>query len=486
MREKLVGGRGDFRPDSDFDPIELSKGIEVEYEHTGDRAIAKEIAKDHLTEHRDYYKELARMEAELERRPNPKPYEITLKQLGGAGRLKAMIGAKNFMHSDGGRTIRFQFPNRKRSKPNFVKITLDPTDTYTLEMGRTIKYDYKVLYKQEGLYASQLKGIIERETGLRLSLRNPERPTKKRTKYQQRHGGRMSSQTTHRVTPDHRNVILNDLDAQGFALVNSKARGAVRAMEAMVKRGEIEVVSATERPYVGTPAHYKVVYAKTRNPVESESQFKPHSPTRNVAPEDRDPSDRLPTRPAARFASSHWGVPHTKTYSAHIPGIPKDRPVVEMGKLLELWVRPRKSDPVDALKVVFPLQARCHLVFTMDMSERLYCVLPERWRKWCQEKLIHPEGQWYSINDVAEAAGGRQAEYLYSPDVQVQCLGRCTNIVYKTWKRGDDDALGGSEYIHRFSEESGYAHEPMLCVSKDGRLWLAGGSYHCHDDGITD
>lgn len=60
----LPGGLGDDRPDSDFDPKQLKMGIKVELEHTGDRALAKEIAKDHLTEMPDYYTRLAKMEHE--------------------------------------------------------------------------------------------------------------------------------------------------------------------------------------------------------------------------------------------------------------------------------------------------------------------------------------------------------------------------------------------------------------------------------------
>lgn len=55
-KEKLKGGKGDNKPDSDFDPDQLSKGIEDEKgEHTPDKDIAKEIAKDHLSKDPDYY-----------------------------------------------------------------------------------------------------------------------------------------------------------------------------------------------------------------------------------------------------------------------------------------------------------------------------------------------------------------------------------------------------------------------------------------------
>jgi hypothetical protein len=62
--EKLPGGEADGRPDSDFDPASLEAGIAVEMEHTTDRDIAKEIAKDHLTEDPAYYEKLAKMEPE--------------------------------------------------------------------------------------------------------------------------------------------------------------------------------------------------------------------------------------------------------------------------------------------------------------------------------------------------------------------------------------------------------------------------------------
>lgn len=55
-REKLKGGAGDNRPDSAFDQKQLATGIEDETgEHTPDKQIGKEIAKDHLTNDPDYY-----------------------------------------------------------------------------------------------------------------------------------------------------------------------------------------------------------------------------------------------------------------------------------------------------------------------------------------------------------------------------------------------------------------------------------------------
>lgn len=54
-------------PDSYFDPRELALGIRIEMEHTNDRRLAKQIAKDHLVEIPDYYSRLIRMEREAKR-----------------------------------------------------------------------------------------------------------------------------------------------------------------------------------------------------------------------------------------------------------------------------------------------------------------------------------------------------------------------------------------------------------------------------------
>jgi len=98
------------------------------------------------------------------------PAAIILKQMGGPGRLKAMLGAKHFISHDGGKALSFQFPNRQRSKGNYVKITLRPDDTYDMEFSKIVKYEAKPVKTYSGIHADQLKPIFERQTGLRLSL----------------------------------------------------------------------------------------------------------------------------------------------------------------------------------------------------------------------------------------------------------------------------------------------------------------------------
>lgn len=75
MEEKLIGGYGDGKTISDlvkkyskygfnksFLKKQLNMGIKVEFEHTYDPDIAKEIAMDHLAEIPDYYTRLKNME----------------------------------------------------------------------------------------------------------------------------------------------------------------------------------------------------------------------------------------------------------------------------------------------------------------------------------------------------------------------------------------------------------------------------------------
>lgn len=60
--DKLPGGLADKKKPKDFDQEQLSAGVKVEMEHTNDPKIAREIAMDHLTEDKDYYKKLKTVE----------------------------------------------------------------------------------------------------------------------------------------------------------------------------------------------------------------------------------------------------------------------------------------------------------------------------------------------------------------------------------------------------------------------------------------
>jgi len=97
-----------------------------------------------------------------------------LQQMGGSRRLSAMIGAKDFLvgHKDRGALggLSFKFARPARGKPNYIKILLMPSDTYTVEFGSVQGHSYKRHKIFEDIYADQLKSLFERQTGLYLSL----------------------------------------------------------------------------------------------------------------------------------------------------------------------------------------------------------------------------------------------------------------------------------------------------------------------------
>jgi len=90
---------------------------------------------------------------------------------GGAGRLKAILGAKDiFALNDKRGGISFKFPNQKRSKPNYCKIVLTDDDLYDVEFGRINKLNYKVIETATDIFDDMLKPIFEKATELYTSI----------------------------------------------------------------------------------------------------------------------------------------------------------------------------------------------------------------------------------------------------------------------------------------------------------------------------
>lgn len=74
-KDHLPGGKADRKTPNDYEKNQIQKGQDVEFEHTNDPDIAKEIAMDHLEEHDDYYAGLKHMEdllSEIERKQKSK------------------------------------------------------------------------------------------------------------------------------------------------------------------------------------------------------------------------------------------------------------------------------------------------------------------------------------------------------------------------------------------------------------------------------
>lgn len=86
------------------------------------------------------------------------------------GRLSTMIGAKNFVRSDKESWVQFQFMKTDRIKANRVRITLDPSDTYTVTFFKVYKGEMKIAQETSGLYCDDLFSHFETTTGLYLKI----------------------------------------------------------------------------------------------------------------------------------------------------------------------------------------------------------------------------------------------------------------------------------------------------------------------------
>ena len=95
--------------------------------------------------------------------------ETILKQMGGSGRLRAMIGAHSF--ATNGNDLSFVFPNRQRSKGNSCKINYNVgKDLYDVDFYNVSVKGAKKVAHYDDLYWDQLIDVFERQTGLYLKL----------------------------------------------------------------------------------------------------------------------------------------------------------------------------------------------------------------------------------------------------------------------------------------------------------------------------
>jgi len=89
-----------------------------------------------------------------------------LQQLGG-NKFKVMIGAKNIFSCDNNRALSFQLPSRFAANGiNYVKITLDPSDTYIMYFGKIAKRTLTEVATYTDIYCDMLQAMFTRETGL--------------------------------------------------------------------------------------------------------------------------------------------------------------------------------------------------------------------------------------------------------------------------------------------------------------------------------
>jgi hypothetical protein len=91
--------------------------------------------------------------------------QTIIDQLGGAGKLSAMVSAHNFLDLNDG--VQFQFKGSR--KANCLIVKLDSNDTYAVEFWKTGK-NLKCVLGIVNVYAEDLKPLFEQTTGLYLSL----------------------------------------------------------------------------------------------------------------------------------------------------------------------------------------------------------------------------------------------------------------------------------------------------------------------------
>jgi len=83
-------------------------------------------------------------------------------------RMTVMIGAHSFTSTDN--SLTFKFKSRAKNASNCVRVTLEPSDTYTVEFISLRGASMKTKGEFHDVYAENLKSLFETETGLYLSL----------------------------------------------------------------------------------------------------------------------------------------------------------------------------------------------------------------------------------------------------------------------------------------------------------------------------
>ena len=94
--------------------------------------------------------------------------QTILEQMGSLRRLNNMLGLTDLAFLPNG--VEFGWPNRQRSKGNFVRITLRPDDTYNVEFENISTRGRKLVKKYPMVYVDQLGEVFEKQTGWYLRL----------------------------------------------------------------------------------------------------------------------------------------------------------------------------------------------------------------------------------------------------------------------------------------------------------------------------
>ncbi len=91
-----------------------------------------------------------------------------VQQLGGMQRVQSMIGPTQFIGQRNG--VSLKFANKAARRPNYVLITLESDDTYTMVFKRGRGLNYKTTNTLDQVHAEDLRDFFTQETGLHLKL----------------------------------------------------------------------------------------------------------------------------------------------------------------------------------------------------------------------------------------------------------------------------------------------------------------------------
>ena len=185
----------------------------------------------------------------------------------------------------------------------------------------------------------------------------------------------------------------------------------------------------------------------------------------------------------AVYRKWHWGVgPDIKV---HWPDPDYPDNMIEIGRLWEMHlIMPDGKKRV--LEVEDGHKNECYAVFDpAHKHQRIYLLCSKPVRQAAQAMFWDNSDQRrYPMAEAARIVGGHHGEMRDYAKRDVKLVGALSDLVYRTHKKGDDDHMRGSSYIHELGEESGKM--PGLFVDARGRFWIIGGNYTCPVPGITD
>jgi hypothetical protein len=88
-----------------------------------------------------------------------------LEQLGG-NRFVVMTGARNISGSEKDKSLSFKLPMKTKNQCNYVRITLTPSDLYSVEFLSIRGTSFKVKGTVDDVYCDQLLSTFETATGI--------------------------------------------------------------------------------------------------------------------------------------------------------------------------------------------------------------------------------------------------------------------------------------------------------------------------------